>query len=229
GVREYAYDALGRLVQITEGSDVQKFEYNAFGARSASVLNGVRTDYLDLPDAFGEVLAEYDGSGNVVSHNIFNGTLLGKASGAGAVSYFDFDITGSTAGVSDSAGTYINRYAYDPFGRSLLSNESIANAYEFNGMYGGRAELGGLSQMGLRDYSANLGRFTTIDPLRFDADLNIYRFADNSPTMRNDPTGLFSWVGGFPGTTGSWFGGALYGTGVDGAGGLAVVAQTGGP
>ena len=192
GVRQYAYDDLNRLVQITAGADVQQFEYNAFGGRSASIVNGVRTGMLVTPGSAGEVLAEFDAGGNLLARNVFAGTLVGRTGPGGALHFADYDMTGSVVGLTDAAGAYVNRYAYDPYGNVLLNTEAVSNPYEFGGALGVRAGIGGTSHMGFRQYSAADGRFTTVDPLRAAGDVNAYRYAANSPVMNADPTGLFA-------------------------------------
>ncbi|HZN66903.1 MAG TPA: RHS repeat-associated core domain-containing protein [Tepidisphaeraceae bacterium] len=240
GVRQYVYDDFNRLVEVRAGADVQQFEYNAAGSRSATTVNGVRTEYLVAPDVGGTVLAEYDVSGGLLAHNVYAPTLVGRTAGAGgAVNYFDFDIVGSTAGVTDAAGAYVNRYAYDPFGTVLLGSESVANPFKFVGQLGVRGEIGGLSQMGLRDYAAQHGHFNSVDPLRLSADVNTYRYAKNSPVMNVDPLGLF-FVAIKPfaqrimaldkplvTAETSMFGDLVFSVGVDGWQGLAIAAQTG--
>jgi RHS repeat-associated protein len=220
GTRQYAYDDLNRLLQITAGADTQQFEYNVFGGRDATVVNGQRSEFLLAPGPVGQVLAEYDGSGALLAHNLYAGYLVGRTSGAGAVNYYDTDLTGSVAGLTDGTGAYADRYAYDPFGQTLFSAESVANPYEFVGTYGVRAAAGGFSEMGFRAYSAAQGRFTSAEPLRTGGDVNAYRNAANSPTMKVDPLGLWGegvfakvlteGVGDF-----NFFGGIVYGVGND--------------
>jgi RHS repeat-associated protein len=220
GARQYAYDDLNRLVQVTAGADTQQFEYNVFGSRDATVVNGQRTEFLVTPGSTGQVVAEYDGSGALLAHNLYAGYLLGRTPGTGAVNFYDTDVTGSVAGLTDGTGAYAGRYAYDPFGQTLFSAGSVANPYQFVGTYGVRAAAGGLNEMGFRAYSATQGRFTSAEPLRTGGDFNAYRYAVNSPTMKVDPLGLWGegvfakvvteGVGDF-----NFFGGLVYGVGND--------------
>ena len=191
GVRQYVYDDLNRLLQITAGADVQQFEYNAFGGRSAGILNGERTEMLVTPGSAGEVLAEFDAGGNLLARNVFAGTLVARSGAGGALHFADYDMTGSVIGLTDAAGAYANRYAYDPYGNVLLNTESISNPYEFGGALGVRAGIAATSHMGFREYSAADGRFSTVDALRAAGDVNAYRYASNSPVMNADPMGLW--------------------------------------
>ena len=103
----------------------------------------------------GQVLAEYDASVALLAHNLYAGYLVGRT-GNGAVNFFDADVVGSVAGLTDNSGAYADRYAYDPFGQKLFGVELVANPYEFVGTYGVRGAIGGLSQMGFRQYSAEV-------------------------------------------------------------------------
>jgi RHS repeat-associated protein len=56
---------------------------------------------------------------------------------------------------------------------------------------GGRFDTtSGLYHFRYRDYSPTLGRWTSLDPLRYEAgDVNLYRTVFNNPTVHTDPTG----------------------------------------
>lgn len=233
GVSQFTYDALNRLAQVESGGNTQAFEYNQLGGRTASILNGVRTDYLLAPDSLGRVLSEYGAANAVQARYVYGDGLTAQADASGALSFYDFDLIGSTAGITDATGQYVNRYAYDPFGNSLFSSEAVGNPHQFIGQLGGRAGLGGLMRMGFRDYASAAGRFTTIDPLRLADDANVYQYAGNSPLMNVDPTGMFFAVitgGGkqiVSDLAGTSLGDLVFSVGVDGWQGLGIAAQTG--
>src|SRR5690606_3328381 len=56
---------------------------------------------------------------------------------------------------------------------------------------GGRFDsTSGLYHFRHRDYSPSLGRWISLDPMRYDAgDVNLYRTAFNAPTVFTDPSG----------------------------------------
>jgi RHS repeat-associated protein len=62
---------------------------------------------------------------------------------------------------------------------------------------GGRFDdVSGLYHFRYRDYSPTLGRWTSLDPLRYDAgDVNLYRTVFNAPTVYTDAYGLQHGVG----------------------------------
>lgn len=191
GIKTYTYNSFNQLVQVDTPDGTWEYEYDAFGNRIAKVVDGVRTEFLLDPTGIVDVLAEYDAIGNRTK-SFAHGLGLELASTSTDDYYYDFDALGSTAGLTGAAGSYVNEYAYQPFGRTLLSNETVANSYEYVGEYGVTNEDNGLHFMRARFYDASLGRFTSKDPLRLGGgDFNFYRYAANNPVENIDPLGLF--------------------------------------
>ncbi len=99
--------------------------------------------------------------------------------------------------IFDNAGTVVERYAYDPFGQVTVLDAgwNVLAASVFAWFYlhqGGRFDpTSGLYHFRHRDYSPTLGRWTSLDPIRYAAgDVNLYRFVFNAPTLFTDPSGL---------------------------------------
>ncbi len=80
---------------------------------------------------------------------------------------------------------------YDAFGRR--SDQTVAAVEHLFGFTGREYdEESGLSYYRARYYDPRLGRFLSEDPLGFAAgDMNLYRYVQNDPTNRTDPTGLY--------------------------------------
>ena len=96
----------------------------------------------------------------------------------------NYDVTA----LFDNAGNVVERYIYDPFGQATILDASwnVLAASAFAWVYlhqGGRFEATtGLYHFRYRDYSPSLGRWTSLDPLRYDAgDVNLYRTVFNAP------------------------------------------------
>ncbi len=92
----------------------------------------------------------------------------------------------------------VERYIYDPFGQATVldANWNVLAASAFAWVYlhqGGRYDVtSGLYHFRFRDYSPTLGRWTSLDPLRYAAgDVNLYRTVGNNPLNSLDPSGLF--------------------------------------
>ena len=185
----YRYDDDNRLVSAVTPEGTFSYEYDAFGVRIATVHDGVRTEYLVDPFGLGDMVGEYDASGNLTAHYAHGLGLISRVDVSGSPYYYDFDALGSVAGLSDAAGSYVNEYAYLPFGELLDSAEGLANPFQFVGRLGVMAEENGLSYMRNRYYEPTAGVFTSIDPLR-PAGESLYGYAANNPVLLIDPTGL---------------------------------------
>ena len=185
----YQFNARGQLTSITTPSDSSSFEYDVLGNRSATIHNGQRTEYLVDPSGLGDVLAEYDGGGNLLSAYTYGLGLVGRDS-AGGRHFYDFDAVGSTAGISDSGGQYLNRYSYLPFGETMSVSETVPNAFQFVGREGVMSDGTGLHFMRARYYDPADGRFVSSDPIGIQGGIHLYRYAVNDPVDRIDPSGL---------------------------------------
>ena len=153
GVSSYTYDSQSRLVNVAGPEGATQYEYDAFGNRTATTFGGQRTEYLLDPTGPVNLIAEYDASGNLLARTVHGLGLVGRSEGAGALNYFDADVVGSTAAVTDPAGAVADSYAYDPFGGNLAAVESVANPFQFNG----QSQASGETPMG----SSTCGRDVT--------------------------------------------------------------------
>ena len=57
------------------------------------------------------------------------GGLIGEKVPDGTRYYYFVDGLGSVVAVMDSVGTIVNRYGYDPYGKSTFSSGSVANPW----------------------------------------------------------------------------------------------------
>ena len=134
------------------------------------------TRYLHGPQ-FDQVLASETVSGNVVSWALADhqGTVRDMARYA----------SGTT--------TIVNHRKFDAFGNLTAESDSTV---KFLFSYTGREWDGdaGLYYYRARWYDPKMGRFVSEDPMGFAAgDTNVSRYVGNSPTVRTDPTGLWSY------------------------------------
>jgi RHS repeat-associated protein len=209
GAADYAYDADGNLVSVTNGTATSTYtyddendltavttpggtwayDYDSLGHRVATVQNGQRTDFLLDPTGLGRVVGAYDGAGGLVAHYVYGLGLTSRIAPAGA-GYYDFDALGSAAGLTGATGGYLNRYSYAPFGERLASVEAAANPFEFVGRFGVMQEGNGFEFMRSRYYAPAAGRFAAPDPIGLrSGDVNGYRYGFNAPAERVDPSG----------------------------------------
>jgi RHS repeat-associated protein len=183
------YDDENQLTGMTSATDTWSFQYDALGNRIASIHNGTVTDYLIDPVGLGNVVAEFDGKGNLISHTTFGPSLISTTPAGSASVYYQFDGAGNTVQLTNNGGTLTNTFSYLPFGEKLTSTG--ATPYTYGGQWGVLDEGNGLYFMRYRWYSPSLGRFTQPDPAGLmGGDANLYRYAVNRPLDLIDPIGL---------------------------------------
>jgi RHS repeat-associated protein len=112
--------------------------------------------------------------------------------GTGQAFYYHADSEGSVRLITDAAAQVVNRYDYDSYGNRLTAIEAVWQPYTWKG----REYIGGgvnVYHNRARIYDPALGRFTTEDPMGYEAgDTNLYSFGWNNPRRWNDPSGLAS-------------------------------------
>ena len=189
GTNTYAWDAENRLFKITypgTGNSTQ-FTYDCFGrcvkivesGTSPSFLNPATMNFVwcgndrcEARDGSGNVLAQYFGLGETQS-----GTSL----------FYTRDHLGSVRELTNSTGTVEMAQAFDPSGRvTQLYNASSDYASQgFAGYY--VHQRSGLSLTTFREYSPQLGRWLSRDPL---GGANPYNYVENNSISFVDPLGL---------------------------------------
>ena len=66
------------------------------------------------------MVATFDGSGDLLRPTTPTGSgLVSQVSADGTAAYYDFNNIGSTVGITGSSGSYVNKYAYLPFGQTI--------------------------------------------------------------------------------------------------------------
>lgn len=188
GATAYAWDDRNQLLGVTGPDGTFRYEYDVFLNRIAAERDGVRTEYLIDPAGLGNIVGEYTGASRI--NYVHGGGLINRTE-SGVASYFDFDALGSTVGISNTAGNYVNRYSYLPFGETTTVSAAVSNVFQFVGAFGVTADGNGLSHMRLRNFSTNAGQFISDDPIGFAAgDPSLRRYVNNAPASFVDPSGL---------------------------------------
>jgi RHS repeat-associated protein len=187
----YTFDQENQLTGITSPSDTWAYQYDPFGNRISTTHNGATTQNLIDPGGLGNIVAQYDGSGNLIAHYTYGLSLVSQVAASGSAGYYDDDLTGDTAGITGASGAYVNRYTYVPFGQIVASSVGVSNPFTFVGQSGVTGDGSGLLDMRARSYDPATGQFASVDPLGLaGSGTNLRAYVANSPTGAIDPTGL---------------------------------------
>jgi RHS repeat-associated protein len=223
----YSYDANGNLTQKVEGADTWAYEWNAENQLTRVTKNSAeqaRFAYDPLGrrvekvgSTTGTSAYAYDGedivrltAGPTVTEYVHGPGIdepYASEDGAGALSFLTADGLGSLTATTNAAGATTSAVRYDAWGNVEMGSPS---PYGFTGREPD-AETG-FGYYRARYYDPHLGRFISEDPIEFEAEVNFYAYARNSPIRYVDPTGTIIWhvneddrqVGGVfpPGSTG---------------------------
>ncbi|MFH1715828.1 MAG: RHS repeat-associated core domain-containing protein [Planctomycetota bacterium] len=90
--------------------------------------------------------------------------------------------------LSDSTGDTVQTYEYSVYGEVSASDPNHPNPYMFAGR---RFDIEiGLYYNRARYYNPYIGRFLQIDPVGYEAGMNLYTYCGNNPVRFVDPSGL---------------------------------------
>jgi RHS repeat-associated protein len=191
GTTTYTYDVFGNLLSAAlPGGNTVSYLVDGENRRLARELNGMTTSEYLYKNAL-NVVAQLDGSGNLVTRYVFgskpnvpdylvdtNGNKFRVLS----------DHLGSPRLVVNAAtGVVAEEIDYDEFGN--VTNDTSPGLTPF-GFAGGMYDTAtGLVRFGARDYDAETGRWTSKDPIRFKGGMNLYGYVVNDPVNGLDPHG----------------------------------------
>ncbi len=192
GTTTYSYNDENRLTSVTKDADTCQYIYDALGNRMATAENGVTINYVIDPIGLGNVVGEYDATGNLIAHYDYGLGLLSRKD-ALSNAYYVFDIIGNTQQLVIATGTVCNSYTYTPFGTLLQRIEATSNPFEYVGELGVLQEGNGKSYMRARTYDSLYGTFMQADPMLVIPPFkNRYTYASNNPIDFLDPMGLYT-------------------------------------
>jgi RHS repeat-associated protein len=195
GTMKYAYDFKNRIVEVrNQGTNalVVQYSYDAFDRRSQkTVAGGPITKYLydNL-----KIIEERDGTNAITRQYVWGNrldNLLQEKTTSTTYSAHENSL-GSIATLTNASGTVVERYQYDPFGKTTLPLDgATGNRIRFHSAYFDSETT--FYFMRHRTYSPVLGRFLQRDPIGIWTDEielgNGYGFVGNDAIDRTDPEG----------------------------------------
>ena len=222
----YTYDANGNLTagagrtvtpntfnmaaSIVQGSTTVSLFYNSEHSRVAQTTTG-GSSTLYLNDPISGAMEEVVGN-NWHDYVLLDGKFAAERACAGSSStapctgtvtwtYFVTDHLGSVASATNSAGTVVERDAYDPWGKRRNLNGTDDTACTLTSLttrgFTGHEHMPALCEINAnaRIYDPTLGRFMTADSFIRDAfagqSLNRYSYVENGPLSGTDLSGNF--------------------------------------
>jgi RHS repeat-associated protein len=196
----FTYDAFGNLSSAQSGTNAAYHYARDPQGRRAIRQSGSNT--ILLLNAGDTMLEAYNASNSSATSYIYEPGIdrpLAQVLSNGVVRYVHQDVLGSVVMLSDSNGAPYQSYSYDAWGKvtardasgGIIASSAISAPWLFTGRRFDKES--GLYHYRARTYSAELGRFLQMDPIKFDAgDPNIYRYVGNDPLNWTDPSGTLA-------------------------------------
>ena len=188
----YEWDAEHRLTALNQGTRRTEYTYDGRGRLSGirNLLNGTEVANRRFVWCGNEICEERSSAGAVVKRFYDRGVKIETGATTGNFFYTQ-DHLGSVRELTDSAGSVVAAFGYDPYGtRSQLSGTAQTD-FGFAGHF--YENTAALCITLFRIYEPSIGRWLSRDPL-VRAELwqgpNLYAYVDNNPINLIDPFGL---------------------------------------
>lgn len=199
----YQYDAENRMTSSSGSLGTGNYVYDAIGHRVQKTVNGTTiTDFAY--DLGGSVVAEREGTNWTKGYIYLNGQLHAQYDNTvnpTTTYFFHKDHLGSTRLLTKMNQSSQECAGYLPYGEfdtsvCVTQSSTTATTHKFTGKEADTESS--LDYFGARYYSANAGRFLSVDPSRHGVDRadaqswNRYAYARNNPLLYVDPNGQWS-------------------------------------
>ena len=184
----YGYNNDNRMVQASlNGATQASYTVNYLGQRVIKSAAGPGTTHFHY-DRSGHLVAESDGSGNVLREYVFLGDTPVAFISASGIDIIHTDHLGTPQKMTDAGQNIVwDGGASDPFMMSALPTTPAMNQ-RFPGQYFDGET--GLHYNYFRDYDPTLGRYVESDPIGLRAGMNTYAYLGGMPVAFTDRLGL---------------------------------------
>lgn len=209
GSRTFTYDNQGN--QITDGSKALTFDfdnklktwnspspsmalaytYDGAGNRIGKAGGGATRQYANsTANGLSRVLVDKNTTNSTQTYYLYGDSLLSQGGAAtSSRQYYLTDGMGNVRYVTDSAGSSLQAYTYDPYGNETTT--SALSNYGFQGYEKDREN--NLTYLHARYYDPTTGRFISKDPvegiLNVPQSQNGYGYTHGDPVNQSDPSG----------------------------------------
>jgi len=209
--RSFTYSSFDKVNRITQGSLYSEFKYGSNRARYYKYDK--RTESGQTANYYTAYVGGYEkihrtggGKSTLTEHkvNLGNIVITSRSDGTDDENYLHKDHLGSTISVTDGAGSIVQQFTYDPWGKQTKIYQTssfldLTYSQPTNRGYTGHEHIRDLDiiHMNGRIYDANIGRFMQADPIiQSPSDFqnyNRYSYVRNNPLSLIDPSG-YSWL-----------------------------------
>ncbi|WNO61010.1 RHS repeat-associated core domain-containing protein [Rheinheimera sp. MMS21-TC3] len=178
------FNGFNQLTALQQNDAVTRYEYDAFGRRSAKITAAGRTDYLWEGNT---LIGEYcQGEYRWYVFEPNTNKPLALISG-GQLYFYQLDQLGTPLSLTDSENNIVWQAHYTVFGKATVTVNEIDNPIRFQGQYYDNES--GLHYNHFRYYDPETGRFISQDPIGLLGGINHYQYAPNHINWI-DPLGL---------------------------------------
>jgi RHS repeat-associated protein len=198
GTYGFTYNDFGRLSKLTRLTKSTTYRYNALGERVQKEGQGASNGPVRFVyDNAHRLLGEYDKSGNRQQETVWLGDLPVAALTPAGTLYVHADHLNTPRVLMDADDRAVWRWDSDAFGVGAAQEDPDADKRKvvYNLRLPGQYfdSESGLHYNLFRDYDPRSGRYVQSDPIGMaGGSMSLYAYADNAPTIKTDPLGLFA-------------------------------------